>query len=222
MNYLLKMGQRQDSLNERTIKGWITKGLNFRRALRLEAAEAMDSTPWPWWKVREMDVNNLIVEGVDMMHFGLSVALADGYSGWKWLDAEVEAVFSKQRNIPEEKLADEIQKVIDNIILMSFDIPRASSDASGIIIDIARYMWLLGMSRDDMFKMYFAKNVLNEFRQANGYKEGTYLKIWGGEEDNVFMQSNVAEIGISDHFDDDLYKLLSKEYVSVVDEARNG
>lgn len=35
------------------------------------------------------------------------------------------------------------------------------------------------------------KNVLNRFRQANGYrtaiKEGTYRKLWGGREDNEHL-----------------------------------
>ena len=43
------------------------------------------------------------------------------------------------------------------------------------------------LSWDDLAKTYVGKNVLNRFRQANGYKEGTYIKIWQGEEDNVHL-----------------------------------
>ncbi|MGB1748130.1 MAG: hypothetical protein ACPHGW_11420, partial [Pseudohongiellaceae bacterium] len=30
-------------------------------------------------------------------------------------------------------------------------------------------------------------NVLNFFRQDNGYKEGTYRKLWSGREDNEVL-----------------------------------
>jgi hypothetical protein len=33
------------------------------------------------------------------------------------------------------------------------------------------------------------KNILNQFRQDHGYKEGSYVKIWNGQEDNVVMQN---------------------------------
>lgn len=42
----------------------------------------------------------------------------------------------------------------------------------------------LEMSIDDLYSLYMVKNVLNGFRQDNGYKEGTYVKIWGEVEDN--------------------------------------
>jgi len=217
MNYLLKMAQRQDSLNEITVKGWRNKGLNFRRALRLEAAEAMESTPWKWWKDGEMDTENLIIEAVDMMHFGLSIALMEGYSGWTWLDEQVKILFDSMT--PDIIDLSTMQDAIDDIMYMSFLKPGVSAAPSDIIYVVAKLMWLLGMSRDDMFKMYFSKNVLNEFRQANGYKEGTYIKQWGRDEDNVFMQSFVSNIGISDHFEDDLYNGLTDRYSEVKEES---
>jgi len=36
----------------------------------------------------------------------------------------------------------------------------------------------LDMSFEDVYRAYFVKNVLNEFRQNNGYKKGTYIKEW--------------------------------------------
>jgi dimeric dUTPase (all-alpha-NTP-PPase superfamily) len=217
MNYIEKMANRQDSLNEITVKGWISKELNFRRALRLEAAEAMESTPWKWWKSGAIDIDNLRVEAVDMMHFALSVCIMEGYTGWKWLDKEIEELFMKPINIPEEKIVGMVQETIDTIMYMTFVETTASAGPSDLIYEIAKLMRLIGMSRDDMFKLYFAKNVLNEFRQANGYKDGTYIKIWFDKEDNVFMQKHVDDIGISDHFEDDLYNALDTQYVKVVE-----
>ena len=50
---------------------------------------------------------------------------------------------------------------------------------------------IAGLSFSTLQKMYIGKNCLNKFRQDNGYKEGTYKKIWiysnVSEEDNVAM-----------------------------------
>lgn len=43
------------------------------------------------------------------------------------------------------------------------------------------------LSWDELHRQYVAKNVLNMFRQDNGYKAGTYIKDWGGREDNVVL-----------------------------------
>jgi len=46
----------------------------------------------------------------------------------------------------------------------------------------------VGMSFDEVYRLYIGKNALNQFRQQHGYKEGTYKKVWNGKEDNVVMQ----------------------------------
>jgi len=43
----------------------------------------------------------------------------------------------------------------------------------------------LGIDVEDLYKRYVIKNQLNTFRQKNGYKDGSYMKNWGGVEDNV-------------------------------------
>jgi hypothetical protein len=51
---------------------------------------------------------------------------------------------------------------------------------------------------------------LNRFRQDHGYKEGTYIKVWNGEEDNVVMLDTMAknpEYGV-----DELYSALEEVY----------
>jgi len=217
MNYIFKMATKQDSLNEITDNGWMENNRDFRRALRQEAGEAMDSTPWSWWKSRNLDIQNIIIEGTDMMHFALSVCLQERFDGWRWLDEEIKNRFDLQKPAASGHPVEEIQKTIDNIVYESFLHPTASSGPADLILGVVKLMWLVGMDRDDMFKLYFGKNVLNEFRQDHGYKDGTYIKEWDGKEDNVFMQDAIESIGISDHFEDDLYKLLDEKYKEVVD-----
>jgi len=217
MNYIEKMSQKQDSLNEHTVKGWLSVGNPFRRALWLEAAEAMESTPWKWWKDGKLDIGNLKVESIDMMHFALSVVLQSGYSGWQWLDNEVTAAFDRDLKIPDDRIPENIMNLIETIVMQTFADSMASHGPHEIIITLAELMNMIGMDRDEMYKLYMGKNILNEFRQNHGYKEGTYDKEWFGEEDNVFMTNALSEIGISDHFEDDLYKALEGGYKEVQD-----
>ena len=67
-----------------------------------------------------------------------------------------------------------------------------------------------GLNLDTLYTLYVGKNILNQFRQDHGYKEGTYIKIWNGEEDNVTMQSILEEN--ENVTPDALYKELEKAY----------
>jgi hypothetical protein len=67
-----------------------------------------------------------------------------------------------------------------------------------------------GLNLDALYKLYVGKNILNQFRQDHGYKEGTYIKMWNGEEDNVAMQ-RVLEVN-EDVTPDALYNALKEAY----------
>jgi hypothetical protein len=67
-----------------------------------------------------------------------------------------------------------------------------------------------GLNLDALYKLYIGKNILNQFRQDHGYKEGSYIKIWNGEEDNVTMQRVLEEN--EDVTPERLYKALEAAY----------
>jgi hypothetical protein len=70
-----------------------------------------------------------------------------------------------------------------------------------------------GLNLNELYKLYVGKNILNQFRQDNGYKDGSYIKVWAGEEDNVVMMRIWQEnpnINPSE-----LYKELSKNYLAL-------
>jgi hypothetical protein len=50
-----------------------------------------------------------------------------------------------------------------------------------------------GLNLEALYKLYIGKNILNQFRQDHGYKDGSYIKIWNGQEDNVIMQNILEE-----------------------------
>ena len=73
-----------------------------------------------------------------------------------------------------------------------------------------------GMSFSDLYLGYVGKNVLNFFRQDHGYKEGTYLKLWNGREDNEHLVDILRDLD-SDSltFKDALYAGLEAKYTEL-------
>ena len=208
MNYIRTMVEWQKTLNELTVQGWMDKDLNFRRALWIEAAEAMDSTPWKWWKGGTIDIDNIIVEAVDMMHFALSICIQDGFQDWDYLDNKIKEMFINNNNDTSTDDPEELQLLIENISIEALTGATSSWEVHNVVLEIVRLMMAIGMSRDDLLKFYMAKSALNELRQNNGYKDGTYPKQWFGREDNLFMIEEVRKIPMTSTLKDDLYAAL--------------
>ena len=73
------------------------------------------------------------------------------------------------------------------------------------------------MDFEELHTRYVGKNVLNFFRQDHGYKEGSYIKVWHGKEDNEHLVEVVAELDHSSvTFKDELYTALQSRYPSEV------
>ena len=73
------------------------------------------------------------------------------------------------------------------------------------------------MTWDNLFRHYVGKNVLNFFRQDNGYKQGTYKKIWQGKEDNEHLVEVLDLLDAQeDQFQENLYSALTERYLAVV------
>ena len=86
----------------------------------------------------------------------------------------------------------------------------AFSGVERFIDQFFRCCKLSGLSFTWLQKLYIGKNALNKLRQDNGYKEGTYTKIWNGEEDNVRMLEVLENL--SDITFDFVYKKLVEKY----------
>ena len=76
------------------------------------------------------------------------------------------------------------------------------------------------MSFERLFEGYVGKNVLNFFRQDNGYQDGSYVKLWAGKEDNEHLVEALVELDASKaSFGDDLYKALESRYQQALKSA---
>jgi hypothetical protein len=69
------------------------------------------------------------------------------------------------------------------------------------------------MDFETLYVGYVGKNVLNFFRQDNGYQDGSYHKQWGGKEDNEHLVDIVAQLDSSSAtFSDELYTQMKTVY----------
>jgi hypothetical protein len=203
----------QNEINLIVDPNWTETRNPFLRAAFMEMAEGIDHLPWKFWKHGERNLGQLQLELVDTWHFMISALIIQH-------DGDLEKAASELLALKDE---DTIQfdtniYVIDTLTLIEkiellcglFIVRRMSFPLFfSIMIDCE-------MTFDDLFKQYVSKNVLNSVRQKNGYKSGTYIKIWGGLEDNVHLQEIMAGLSpTSPTFRLDLHTSLQERYDSI-------
>jgi len=223
MDKILQMLELQQELNDSTNGlGWengLTKNgkvINWKRCTYLECAELIESYPWKHWKNIDArpDYANIQIEAVDIWHFIMSQGLED-YKVQNLGTLEVLAQditqlqnfekFTKQI-IPTTKNYYEQIEVVETLMKTLF-CNESTEKLMETFIDVAL---IAGLNLDKLYTLYVGKNILNQFRQDHGYKEGTYIKIWKGKEDNVTMQNVLADH--SDITPKALYEALEKAY----------
>lgn len=216
MNQIEQMFALQKQLNDETngevwIKGFTKENrqISWYRGIYMEVAEAIDSFNWKHWKNidDQPDWDNIKVELVDIWHFIMSesIRINDQAYANKHLelsakgDFDSDALVSLLENMLKLSVTSSINPDINNI--------RQITD---LFFEIISH---LGIDVENLYKRYVVKNQLNTFRQQNGYKDGSYIKNWGGVEDNVIafeiMDKNPK---ISP---EDLYKKLNHEYSNI-------
>jgi len=227
MDKILLMLQLQAQLNDATNGEDWTKGItknnkviNWKRCIYMECAEMIDSFSWKHWKSinKEPDWDNLKIEVVDVWHFIMSLAIED-YS--KNLKGQIEDLainisnlesFSKI-DINDENYAseDDVMSKVENIMLLVLS--KDALDLEALFSEFFDLVIMSGLDLETLYRLYVGKNILNQFRQDNGYKDGSYIKVWNGEEDNVVMKRIWEENG--DIKPEVLYKELSKNYLAL-------
>lgn len=190
----------QDAMNSRVSETWRENGYEWYRAIWVECAEMLDHHGWKWWKHQEIDIAQVQLELVDIFHFGLSLRLMSGNSA-DFIATELATELHQGTAEADFKIALES--------LASAAVTNKSFDAKAL----ADCMSLMNMDLDELFKQYVGKNTLNFFRQDHGYKDGSYIKEWHGEEDNEVLAKLVNTLdATADDFQQDLYKALEEKY----------
>ena len=223
MDKILQMLRLQQQLNDATNgEGWekgTTKNgklIDWKRCTYLECAELIESYPWKHWKNidAQPDYANIKIEAVDIWHFIMSQGLED------YKMKSIGSIDTLSRTIAKlpnfQNFLDEITpttkdnyaqiEVVENLMRTIF-CDDSTEKLIEAFIDVAIQS---GLNLDALYKLYVGKNILNQFRQDLCYKEGTYIKVWNGEEDNVTMQRILEE---NDEISpDELYEKLEKAY----------
>lgn len=208
----------QDEMNARVDRDWRSKRRAWSRAIWIECAELMDHyAGWKWWKHGECDAGQALLEIVDIWHFGLSIAI-EQHAG---TGSEAHATHAARAEAPPPASPQaEGAAMFADKSLAGFDVDAAASAIAAELANPATFsnvhegvehlaaaalveqrmafaavpylLTAVDADLDTLFAQYVGKNMLNLFRQDNGYREGTYRKLWSGLEDNRHLAEILA------------------------------
>lgn len=211
---ILEMLSLQDSMNNLVNADWQTARYSWYRAIYVEGSELLDHLGnWKWWKKGTPELSQAQLELVDIWHFGLSTFLEDARAS------------GDSRDFLAAKIELEMMAARAKAIVVAKDDPESANQYVDTLVgeaalnkrfDMGAFtalMVYLGLDIDTLYALYFGKNALNRFRQENGYKAGTYLKNWNGEEDNVhLMRVLERRKEAAGDFSEWIYSELKKAY----------
>ena len=198
------MLEMQSRMNARVHEHWIDQDFEWYRAVWIECGELMDHVGYKWWKKQEPDMDQVRLEVVDIWHFGMSALFKTEPD----LDVLADKI-SADMLIEESSNADihEATEVLAQHALQS---------KSFSVSHFAVLMRACGLTPEVLYQQYVGKNVLNFFRQDHGYQEGTYIKLWGGREDNEHLVEVLAALDDTAHdYPEAVYQALSERYGQV-------
>lgn len=206
MSIFKSMIELQHSFNQQIDKDYLDKNWNWNSAIIVESGELLDSLGYKWWKKQESDMENVKVEAIDLLHFIISENIQYSYASKNLNIKEVEEDFENffmEYDSYDGFCVPDLEKLIS---YLNYD----EYSRFSIMKQIFKQ---LNMSNEDVYIAYIVKNCLNKFRQDNGYKEGTYNKIWNGKEDNIIAYNLANELGAIDNLFEELYKKLNIYYI---------
>ncbi|MCX2779358.1 dUTP diphosphatase [Microbulbifer thermotolerans] len=190
----------QDEINTLVNDNWREQNFAWYRAIWVESAELLDHYGWKWWKKQVPDMDQVKLELVDIWHFGLSLELQSG------CPEEVAASMCQALKMrvcqPSDFRTDLETFTLNTLADKRFD-----------LVGFVQLLADVNMSFDELYQRYVGKNVLNRFRQDNGYKTGTYVKNWGGREDNEHLAEISRQLDTSSpDYSDQVYRALEARY----------
>lgn len=202
----------QHGINAKINPEWVTAGSPFLRAAMIEGCEYEDHHGFKWWKHQVKDIPQMQMELVDIWHFALSAiivefngdidAAAQTLAEKLSSDSTIVVFDGKEYDFSTLSLLDQMDLMIGLSAARRFDVPLFMSIVEGS-----------EMATDELYRQYVGKNVLNFFRQDNGYKEGTYIKEWSGREDNEYLVDVLNSLDVnSATFSDEVMQGLVSNY----------
>lgn len=201
VSMLNTMARMQEEHNEQVHPDWRHAGYAYYRAIWVECAEMLDHFGWKWWKQQEPDAGQVKLELVDIWHFALSELLRSGRLTDR-VGIELSEVVLGEGD--PEAFRQAIERLAESVL----------STGSFSLEPFKQTMRTLPLSYDELFSLYIGKNVLNQFRQNNGYKTGSYRKLWAEREDNEHLIELLTDMSTTDAeaLPEKLYAALEARY----------
>jgi dimeric dUTPase (all-alpha-NTP-PPase superfamily) len=206
-----KMFEKQDELNDHTNGStWrLNKDLKWYRAIWTETAELIDYTNWKWWKQQDTNLKDIQMEVIDIWHFIMSDMMT--YANINICTETFHMAFKNKFEYPPRFAFSEVQECAEFLAFKTLGDHKFHLEA------FIKLCSTLNLNIEQIYKLYIGKNVLNKFRQDNGYKIKLYVKMWDGQEDNVHLMKyldSVEEIGTD--FEEEVYKNLQETYTKYI------
>ncbi|MFK7862894.1 MAG: dUTP diphosphatase [Pseudohongiellaceae bacterium] len=204
----------QASMNAKIDPDWKSARYPYLRAVVIEGAEAIEHHGWKWWKKQDKDLPQLQMELIDIWHFLLSEILLRNDADETAASVFLESAISQANSASSLSFDGEIYDFKDLDLIRQLELLIAVAGARRIEVALfASIMKHCALTWDGLFTQYVGKNVLNVFRQNNGYKAGTYAKVWNGLEDNEHLVEIMNDLDADDvDYTESLYAQLEARY----------
>ena len=204
----------QANMNAKVDPNWITARYPYLRAVAIEGAEAIEHHGWKWWKKQDKALSQLQMELVDIWHFIRSEILLRNDDNQLTPLEYLLSALSDANSLQLIELDNTAYKLNETDLVTKLELLIAISIARRIDLGLFEsIMRDCELTWTDLFCQYVGKNVLNMFRQDNGYKEGTYRKMWEGREDNEHLVEILESLDPDlPSFKDEIYSALTNTY----------
>jgi len=212
----LTMLSLQARMNAKVDPDWVQARYPYLRAVAIEGAEAIEHHGWKWWKKQDKDLPQLQMELIDIWHFILSEILLRNEGDEEEPLAALLTAMQEISTQTEFEVDGESYQLADLDLLRKLELMIALSVLRRIELPLfASIMADCEMDWMELYRQYVGKNVLNMFRQDNGYKSGSYLKEWHGREDNEYLVEIIHRLDAdAADFEERVYAELAEAYPS--------
>lgn len=214
----------QNSFNSVVFPDWASRKLGWHRAIYVEAGEYLEHLgTWKWWKKGTPDFPQANMELVDIWHFALSWYIDNTavngqpvplqrIAPYIYNEAQMAAIAATEIALDSPDVVEARHRAVDALV-------REAGAGEFNILAFVKLLAYSGMDFEVLYQRYVGKNALNRFRQTNGYKQGTYVKEWAGEEDNKHLDDILLMLPADEALMDNVLAQLEDRYSRLVRNA---
>lgn len=204
-----KLFEMQDELNCLIDPDWKDRDFDWAFAALAELMEIKEWLGWKWWKdtykqgLTEENLKQVQIEVIDVLHFFLSWEIQQACNTCTFINIDEIVRYLSSSKYSGRSLTE----LVDTAIPYCSEYDEPNWFLFNQIRIAAKLSW------EAVWKLYLGKYALNIFRQKHGYKEGTYIKNWDGQEDNQVLEGLLN--AMPDLKPEEVLALLETEYAKV-------